>query len=82
MVNIGVGYEDRLFSLLKVRNSLLEDLKHFILVAGVSAIDKQQLAVTVYNDRITAAGRLYQGDLCILGDLMRAYPRRKGFASG
>ena len=40
MIDIGVSYQYLLFDIAKIRNNAIENIKHLILIAGISAVDK------------------------------------------
>ena len=74
MIHIGMGDKDGLVHPIKCGNEPPEELKHFIPVTGITAVDKQHLLITSDYDRVAAAGRLDQKDLAPLCHLMGADP--------
>ena len=73
MIHISVGDQNRFFCFFKIGDKSFEDLDHLLFITGVSAVNKQHLAVAFDDHRIASAGGLYESDLRAVCDLVCAY---------
>ena len=77
VVDIGMGYKYGLLYIFKLRKHFFENIKHFFLVTGVSAVYKQYFTVILYDCGIASARRFNQYNFRIFCHLMFTYTGRK-----
>ena len=70
MIHVRMGQQQTLVGCLKPGNTVMENLQHFLPIAGITAVHTKKFSMAFHHRSIAAAGRLNQNNLGIVCDHM------------
>ena len=82
MIHVRMGQQQTFVGCFKSGNAVLEDLQHFLSIAGITTVHTEKFPMAFDHRSITATGRLDQKDLGMIGDGMCGDSGNKLFTLG
>ena len=77
MIHIRVGQQQTLMSCLKSGNTVMENLQHFLPIAGITTVHTEKFSMAFNHRSITSASRLNQDNFGIVRNRMCGDSRNK-----